>query len=740
MCIFGSSKFIVYFKNIFMKKILISLIITIFTLNGFSQETKINLENLWLKYKYFPETLQASKSMKDGEHYTILERSGHLDMYDYKNGERVETIIDPAKLKNLNDGKELNYSDYSFNQDESKVLLISEKESIYRHSFKAAYYIYDLKNNKLEKLEKSTKQQLAEFSPDGTKISFFRDNNLFVKDLTSGNINQITFDGEVNKIINGAPDWVYEEEFSFSKAYEWSHDSKRIAYIKFNESDVKMWEMKKYGDLYPEIYKYKYPKAGEDNSIVSVHIYNLNNENTINVDIGEEKDIYIPRIMWASTSGKLAVQKLNRLQNHFEIILADENGKTKVVYDEVNKYYIDINDNLTFLNDNNSFIITSESDGYNHVYKHSISGDESIQLTKGEWDVIEVLGVDEKSNSLYFISAENSPLNRDLYNLNLKNNIKTKLSEKTGTNSVKFSNGYKYYINTFSDINTPPIYTAHKSNGKELYTIKDNSKLKKALKDDNFVNSEFFEIETDDNIKLNAWMIKPPNFDESKKYPVLMYVYGGPGSQTAQNTWGWFNVMWFQMLAQNGYIVVSVDNRGTGARGEEFKKCTYQQLGNLETIDQINSAKHLGSLPYVDSKRIGIFGWSYGGYMSTLCMTKGANYFKAGIAVAPVTNWRYYDNIYTERFMRTPQENADGYDNNSPITHVNKLKGSYLLVHGTSDDNVHVQNSMDLINALVNANKQFDMHFYVNHNHSIAGGYARYHLYKKMTDFLIENL
>lgn len=720
-----------------MKRLFFSLfILSALLINTAKLNAQINLENIWLRYKYFPEMLQSSKSMNDGEHYTVLKRNGDLVKYRYTDGGEVETFI---SNKILGADKDFSYSDYQFSKDETKVLLITEKESIYRHSFKAKYFIFDFKTKKLKELAEG-KQQLAEFSPSGDKVSFFKENNLFVKDLKSGNITQITKDGEINKIINGAPDWVYEEEFSFHKAYFWSPESDKIAYIRFDESKVKQWEMKMYGELYPEIYKYKYPKAGEDNSIVSVYVYHLDSKENNLMDIGEETDIYIPRIKWANNN-ELAIQRLNRLQNHLEILLANPTtGKTKVIYNETNKYYIDITDNLSFLNDGEGFIMTSEMDGYNHIYKYDMNGENKVQLTKGEWDVIEFKGIDKVNNILYYVSAESSPLNRDLYKLKIKNKKKKLLSSKLGDNSAKFSKGFKYYVNTYSDINTPPIYTLHNSNGKLLDTIKDNSRLKKHMKQDGYNNAEFFTIETEDNIELNAWMIKPADFDESKKYPVFMYVYGGPGSQTAQNTWGWFNAMWFQMLAQKGYIVVSVDNRGTGARGEEFKKCTYKQLGKLETIDQINSAKYLGGLDYVDKERIGIFGWSYGGYMSTLCLTKGADYFKTGIAVAPVTNWRYYDNIYTERFMRTPQENPDGYDNNSPISHVSKLKGNYLLVHGTADDNVHVQNTMDLIDALVKNNKQFDMQMYVNKDHGIAGGYTRYHLYKKMTDYIIENL
>ena len=704
-------------------------------------QKQIQLEDIYSRGKFYPQMVDGYKPMNNGEYYSVLDQ-GNLDQYSYKTGKLVKTLIDAAELIPEGKNKPIRYRSYTFSHDESKVLLVSNSKQIYRHSFEAEYWVYDLKNKKLSPLSENGKQRLATFSPDGSKVAFMRDNNLFIKDLNNGEETQFTTDGEVNKIINGAPDWVYEEEFSFTKAFEWSPDGQKIAFIRFDESKVKEYELTYYGKLYPKHYKYKYPKAGEDNSVVSVKVYDLASKKTLNMDIGSNTDIYIPRIKWTSRPDVLSIQRLNRLQNKWEILLADANsGKSRVLYSESNKYYIDITDNLYFLSNDEGFIFTSEKDGYNHIYYYDMQGKEINRLTKGKFDVTEVYGVDEKKKMLYYQAAYSSALNREIFAVSLKN-LKTKqLSTRTGTNDAEFSSGFKYYVNTYSAANTPHIISVHNAAGKELYVLEDNAELQKRMKEYNFTPKTFFTIKTDDNIELNAWMIKPADFDSSKRYPVFMYLYGGPGSQTVTNSWGWSNYIWFEMLAQRGYIVVSVDNRGTGARGEEFKKCTYLQLGKLETIDQINANKYLGSLPYVDSKRIGIFGWSYGGYMSTLCMTKGADYFKTGIAVAPVTNWRYYDNIYTERFMRTPQENANGYDDNSPITYAGKLKGNYLLVHGLADDNVHPQNSMDLITALVKNNKQFEMQMYPNNNHGIyTGRNTRYHLFKKMTDFILENL
>jgi len=725
-----------------MKKLLITgIIVLIFSNLAFAQTKNITLEDIWLKYQFYPKTINGFKSMKNGETYTVIDQN-NLDEYSYKSGKHIKTLIDAGQLIPEGESKPIRFSSYTFSPDETKILLVTNKKSIYRHSFTAEYWIYDFVSKKLQRLSENGAQRLASFSPDGQLVAFMRDNNLFIKNLQTNTELQFTNDGAINKIINGAPDWVYEEEFSFNKAYEWSPDSRSIAYIRFDESNVKEFEFTIYGDLYPKQYKYKYPKAGEDNSIVSVHVYNLATAKTKTMDIGSETDIYIPRIKWTTDPNVLSIQRLNRLQNKWEILLANaSDGTSKVLYSEENKYYIDITDNLIFLKNNKGFIFTSEMDGYNHIYYYDMQGKLIKQLSKGKYDVSALFGLDEKKGILYYQAGVSSPINREIFSVNIKNLKRLQLSQHVGTNSAQFSSNFKYYINTFSDANTPPIFTVNKSNGTQLYVLENNINMVNKLKDYGYSDKTFFTIKTDNDIELNAWMIKPLDFDSTKRYPVLMYLYGGPGSQTVTNSWGWFNLMWFEMLAQRGYIVVSVDNRGTGARGEEFKKCTYLQLGKLETIDQINANKYLATLPYVDRNRIGIFGWSYGGYMSTLCMTKGASYFKTGIAVAPVTNWRYYDNIYTERFMRTPQENGDGYDSNSPISHTAELKGNYLLIHGTADDNVHLQNSMDLITSLLNNNKQFEMQFYPNSDHSIyTGRYTHYHVYRRMTDFLLEKL
>ena len=730
-----------------MKKNILFLFFVIpgLALNAQIINKKIALEDIWTSGTFYSKTMDDVVSMKDGEHYSMLENDIMINEYEYKTGEKTKTIVRTSQLvpKGQEEEEEegISIDEYSFSPDESKILIGTGTERIYRYSTRMDYYIWDIKTEQLTKLSTGGKQRLASFSPDGSKIAFIRDNNLFIADISSGKEDQITTDGLYNNIINGSPDWVYEEEFEFTKAYFWSPDGNKLAFYRFDESKVKEYDMVLYDSLYPTIYKYKYPKAGENNSIVSILMYDLKTGKTQTMDIGTEKDQYIPRIKWTQDPNILSIQRMNRLQNKFEILLTDAtNGTSKVIYTETNKYYIEISDNLTFLKDKMSFIMTSDKDGYNHIYLYDIQGNLVKQLTSGKWDVTEVKGVDEKNQIVYYTSAEEAPMNRALYSVKLDGAEKTKISAKEGTNEANFNEGYKYFINTYSNANTPPYITINKMNGKEQKVIIDNSEIISAMREYGFTSEEFFKFKTSENIELNGWMIKPPDFNTNKKYPVVMYIYGGPGAQTVENSWGSLDFAWFEMLAQKGYIVVSVDNRGTDARGEAFKKCTYGQLGKLETIDQIDAAKYLGSLAYVDKSRIGIWGWSYGGYMTALCLTKGADYFKAGIAVAPVTNWRYYDNIYTERYMGLPKDNANGYDDNSPINYVKKLKGKFLLVHGTADDNVHFQNSMMLANALVNANKQFEMQFYPDKNHGIYGGYTRYHLFKKMTDFILTNL
>ncbi|MCB2208516.1 MAG: S9 family peptidase [Bacteroidetes bacterium] len=732
-----------------MKKIVVFIVV--FTLisspllRAQNELKDISLEDIWVNYKFFPKSVRGMNSLQNGEQYTMI-KNGSLVVYDYKTGDSVTTMIQSGELSVDGEDKPIRLSSFSMNKEEDKFLIPTETESIYRHSSKSVNYVWDAKSKMLEVLSEG-KQQLAEYSPDGQKVAFVRDNNLFVKDLASKEEIMVTDDGEFNHIINGTCDWVYEEEFGFTKAFYWSPDGKKIAFYKFDESRVKEYTLTYYDDLYPELYTYKYPKAGEDNSLVDIYVYHLDKNETIKMDTGEETDLYIPRIKWTHDPNILAIQRLNRLQNHLDILLANAfTGESRVLYSEDNPYYIDITDNLTFVGENDKFIITSEKDGYNHIYLYDMKGSLVRQLTSGNWDVTEVYGYDPENKKIYYQSAEESPLNRGIYYVDMKGK-RTRISKRNGTNSAAFSDNFNYYINTFSDMNTPPYITVNNSKGEEIRVLEDNGKLKELMGQYDLGEFSFFTISSPEftlpggeQVDLNAWQILPPDFNPTNKYPVLLTIYGGPGSQEVLNTWGYFNYFWYQLLAQKGFIVVSVDNRGTGARGEAFKKMTYLELGKYETLDYIETAKYLGALDYVDKDRIGIFGWSYGGFMAANAITQGADYFNTAVSVAPVTNWRYYDNIYTERFMRKPQDNPSGYDNNSPINHVDKLKGNFLMIHGSTDDNVHFQNSMDMITALVNADKQFDFMVYPNKNHGIFGGNTRYHLFCKINDFLFENL
>ena len=701
-----------------------------------AQKKEVTLENIWKTYDFYPKSVSGFNSMQDGNYYSKLEKKGdnsQINKYSFRTGQKIRTLVNSKNI-------EIDINNYTFSKDEKKVLFANETEKIYRYSSKSIYHIYNLKTKKLEKLS-DDKVMYADFSPSGDKVAYVNSNNLFVKDLSNGKTIQITTDGELNQIINGATDWVYEEEFGLTQAFFWSPDGKKIAFYKFDEREVKEFSMDMFNaELYPSQYQFKYPKAGEDNSKLSIHIYNIDDEETTTISLNKSYE-YIPRMNWTKSNDLLYVLAMNRHQNELDFILYNTTHSTsEILFSEKDKYYIDVHDNTTFTDDGQSLIWTSEKSGFNHIYLVNLENGQSQQVTTGNWEVTKYHGMNQDDNKVFYTSNEEGAINKSLYCINLDGSDKTKLSEDLGTHSSTFSNGMKYYSNTYSTADTPPYISLHNHTGKEIRVLEDNADLSNKMEEFDLTKKEFFSFTTSEDVNLNGWMIKPSDFDASKQYPVFMFLYGGPGSQQVLNSWGWFNYFWHQHLAQKGYIVVCVDNRGTGGRGAEFKKMTYLQLGKYETIDQIEANRYLAKLPYVDENRIGIQGWSYGGYMSSLAITKGADVFKTAIAVAPVTNWRYYDNIYTERYMRTPQENASGYDDNSPINHVDSLKGNYLLIHGTADDNVHVQNTYEMVSALVKANKQFDLFVYPDKNHGIYGGNTRLHLYKLMTDYILENL
>ncbi|MDR1847007.1 MAG: S9 family peptidase [Bacteroidales bacterium] len=721
-----------------MKRLLVTLF-SLFTITVSFAQKQITLEDIWAKGTFRAKYIYEARSMADGEHYCVLTANG-IDKYAYKKGSKEGAILDFAALGL--DLKQNNIAEYSFSADEQKLLLCFNPDYIYRHSYVADYYVYDVKTKQLQKVSED-KIRLAEFSPTGDKIAYVKDNNLYIKDLKTEITTQITTDGEQNRIINGTTDWVYEEEFAITKGFFWNVTGDRLAYYRFDESQVKEFSMTEWGNLYPDEYKFKYPKAGEDNSLVEIFVYDVNAKQSNKIRIDRNTDLYYPRMQWTKDNNKLCVHKLNRTQNFYEIFIVDclNNNSIEKIYNDENLYWIEQPEDFYFLSDNDHFIVKSERSGYNHFYLVSMKDKSVKAITKGDYDVDNLCYVDEKAKKIYFTAAQSQAYNRELFSITFDGKKQTKLSGKEGTYTADFSANGKYYICSYSDANTPAVYTINNNKGEIINTLEDNSKLKATLAEYGSEHKEFGKFKTENGDSLNFWIIKPSQMDNGTKYPVLFYVYGGPGSQEVLNSYSRpYDYMWFRMLAQQGYVIACVDGRGTGFRGEKFKKSTYMNLGDLETQDQIQAAKYFGSLDYIDKERIGIFGWSYGGYMSSLCITKGADWFKTAIAVAPVTTWRYYDNIYTERYMRKPQDNAEGYDRNSPINHADLLKGNFLLVHGTGDDNVHFQNSMDFTNALIKANKQFEEFFYPNRNHGIYGGNTRLHLYRMMTDFLKRKL
>ncbi|WP_055447771.1 S9 family peptidase [Lacinutrix mariniflava] len=706
-----------------------------------AQNKSIGLEDIWSNGTFRTERLDALHSMKNGQEYSVLNfdrenGSTTIDIYDYKTLQKVKTLVSSSSLEDIK-----YFTDYTFSEDESQVLLATNQESIFRRSTLANYYVFNTKTNTLTSIS-NDKIQEPTFSPDGKKVAFGLNNNLYVKDLSSGKTTQFTSDGVKNKIINGITDWVYEEEFGFVRAFEWNANSDKIAFIRFDETNVPEFSMDVYGkDLYQTQTVFKYPKAGEANAIVSLHIHDLKKEKTTEVKVDKAySDIYIPRIKWSNNADVLSAQYMNRHQDELDLWLIDANkNKADLAVAEKDKAYVDVTDNLTFLKDN-SFIWTSEKDGYNHIYHYDKKGKLVNQVTKGNWEVTNYYGFDAKTNNIYYQSVENGSINRDVYSINLRGTDKKRLSKTTGTNNADFSADFTYFINTFSSAATPPKYTLNSAvNGDVVKNIKDNDVLAKKVSEFTTSQKEFTTINVNGN-DLNMWTIKPANFDATKEYPLFMFQYSGPGSQQVANKWNSANDYWYQMLAQKGYIVACVDGRGTGFKGADFKKVTQKELGKFEVEDQIEAAKLLGQRNYVDASRIGIWGWSYGGFMSSNALFKGNDVFKMAIAVAPVTSWRFYDSIYTERYMTTPQENASGYDDNSPINHVDKLKGDFLLIHGTGDDNVHVQNTMRMVEALIQADKQFEWMIYPDKNHGIYGGNTRKHLYTKMTNFIDRTL
>lgn len=675
------------------------------------------------------KTVSGVRSLSDGERYTTMS-DGRVLCFSYRTGEPAGVLFDASAAE-----PRIEFTDYVLSADERRLLLTTDVEPIYRHSFTAEYWIYDRQDGSLRRLSQGGPQQQAQFSPDGSRVAFVRGGNLFVADPAAGSERQLTFDGRFNHIINGLPDWVYEEEFSFARAFAWSPDGRKIAYLRFDESRVKQYNMNRFaGGLYPENYTFKYPKAGEQNSVVELYCCDAADGSTVRMDTGEQTDQYIPRLFWTPT-GQLGFYRLNRLQNHFEVLLCDSSGASRVVYDERNDRYVERVDGrtVTFLPDGDRFVVRSERDGFMHLYLYSVSEGLLGRITSGEWEVTELLGIE--GDRVYYLSTETSPLRRDLYTVRLDGCGKRRLTGGDGTYRIAPSRGFRYFISYFSNVRTPNRVTLHRSDGRLVRTLEDNAALRAKLDELQVPVKEFFRFATSEGVELNGYMVRPNGFDSSRRYPVLMTQYSGPGSQQAADRW---TIGWEDVLVQQGYIVACVDGRGTGFRGEEFKKCTYGELGKYETVDQIEAARYLASLPYVDPDRIGIYGWSYGGFMALNCILKGNDVFRAAIAVAPVTSWRFYDTIYTEIYNGLPQDNPSGYDDNSPIHFADRLKGKLLIAHGTGDDNVHIQNTYEMISKLVEYDKPFELYVYPDRNHGM--GPSRHHLMERCIEFVKRNL
>lgn len=723
-------------------KILLCMAMSFLT-SAFAMSQQLTIEDINAG-QYYARSIRGVTPMNDGEHYTQLSPDNkRIVKYSYKTGKEVGVIFDVETARECDLEK---IQGYIFSPDEKRILIETEREPIYRRSYSSVYHLYSVENNKLSELTEG-KIRIPVFSPDGNLIAFVRDNNIFlIKLLYGGSESQITKDGEINKVINGAPDWVYEEEFGYNSALTFSPDNKMIAYVRWDESNVKSFEFPMYkGDCpaymqyaeYPGKYTYKYPVAGEDNSKVSVKTFDIFSKVTRTMQLPIEDDAYIPRIRFTNNPEQLAIMTINRHQNRFDMYYANpRSGVCKLILRDESNWYIkeSIYDNIKFYD--KYFSLLSEKDGFAHLYWYTINGTLVKQVTQGEFEVKSFLGWDEKSNTFYYVSNEGSPLRTAVWKTDGKGR-KTCLSQKEGTNNAMFSAGMKYFINFFNNTETPTEVTINDNNGKTIATLMDNADLKAKVAGMKMPEKEFFTFTTPEGYELNGWMMKPIDFDPSKKYPVLMFQYSGPGSQQVLDTW---SVSWETYMATQGYIAVCVDGRGTGGRGAAFEKCTYLSIGVKEADDQVSAAKYLGTLPYIDKDRIAIWGWSYGGYMTLMSMSQGSNVFKAGIAVAAPTDWRFYDTVYTERFMRTPQENKEGYDKASAINRIDKLHGKLLMVHGTADDNVHYRNMAEYCEELVQHDKYCDMQIYTNRNHNIMGGNTRNHLYKKLTNYIKENL
>ena len=696
--------------------------------------------------KFAAKTVNGINPIAGTDTYARISQDGErVVCCSFKTGKELSVLFD---VKNTMGCKIDGFDDYVLSPDGKRMLIQTKTERIYRRSFKADFYIYNIESRRLDRLSDGDKQQIPTWSPDGQQVAFVRGGNIFLVKLLYDNAEiQVTKDGKFNEVINGLPDWVNEEEFGFNSALTFNADGTMICWIRYDESKVKTYSLEMYKgmkpakeeyDTYPGLYSYKYPKAGEDNSTVSAWSYDIKSHKINRLQVPLDADGYMPRIKPTNDPMRIVVYTMNRHQD--DLCLYAVNPRSTVaqliIKEHVDKYVREeAMEGVKFVGD--KILLPSDRSGYTKLYIYNMNGQLQRTIGDGNYDITSVYGYDPKTGDVYYQAAALGATDRQVY-VTHKNGKTVRLTDREGWNTAFFSGDFQYFVNTWSDYNTPYVFTTRTREGKLINTIEDNKAVKQLVSDYGFCKREPFSFTTSEGVVLNGWMVKPKDFDANKKYPVIMHQYSGPGSQQVTNSWSAGSMgqggAFDSYLAQEGFIVVSVDGRGTGGRGSEFEKCTYLNLGNLESKDQVETALYVGSLPYVDKDRIGIWGWSYGGFNTLMSMSEGRGVFRAGVAIAPPTNWKYYDSVYTERYMRTPKENPDGYATN-PIERAPKLHGALLICHGTADDNVHPQNTYEYSEALVQADKDFRELFYTNRNHSIFGGNTRNHLLRQVAQF-----
>jgi dipeptidyl-peptidase-4 len=719
----------------------LGLFVASLVVNLAAQSADLTVDRIWGTADFANDFISI-RWMRDGVRSSVLVREGdgqNLYLVDAATGSR-ELLLRGADLVPPGAPEPLSIEGYEFSADDSKILIFTDSRRVWRSNTRGAYWVWDFSERRLLPVgPRPGNQMFAKFSPNASSVAFVRDNDLYVADLATGLEKRLTTDGSED-VINGTTDWVYEEELDLRDAFRWSPDGSRIAFWRFDQSAIEPFHLLDETVLYPKLASVRYPKAGTPNSDVKIGVFDLATATTAWIDVGSDNEAYVARMDFTNSSTNLWLQRLNRHQNRIDLLVADvRDGSSRVVMSDTDEAWLDVHEPL-WIDNGRRFLLLSERDGFAQLYLYERGGSLVRKITTEPWDVTTVHGVNERQGVVYFSGAGEGPLQRHVYRIGLDGRDLHRLSTEAGSHSAAFSPSMQFYLDTHSQAGRPPTQTLRDADGALVRVLAANDSLRARVAALDVRRPEFLQVPLADGTLLNAYVIKPVDFDSTKRYPLLMHVYGGPGSQTVRDAWGGANYLWHQMLAREGYLVASVDNRGTGARGRDFKKATYLRLGELESNDQIAAARWFASLPWVDGSRVGIWGWSYGGYMSSLSLFRGGGVFRTAIAVAPVSDWRLYDTIYTERYMRTPVENPDGYEKGAPLTYADRLEGSLLLVHGTGDDNVHPQNTLQLVDRLITANKQFELRLYPNRTHSIAGPGIRTNLYTMLTDYLKRTL